>query len=232
MWCLTQSWCSLHPYTQASRFYHMSAGQVRHTEEGGTSPCSGAKSSCPCPEPIPRAVSSSDRSPGFCHPEQVRSWPITFGFYFTEPESRTEPTWAGFSTLAACGIIWNTWKYRSTGPIPAVLIHLVWHGARDSFFFPHKDLPVLLMCRQGREPQGQRLGYSFKEVISKAEKTLFSLDWTRKGAGYWGLSSWKLFHLSGPLSLHLWDGENSAAQPPHRVTCEGHARWCAHCTTS
>ena len=40
------------------------------------------------------------------------------------------------------------------GPIPAVLIHLVRLGARDSFFFPHEDLPVFLMCRQGGEPQG------------------------------------------------------------------------------
>lgn len=30
------------------------------------------------------------------------------------------------------------------------------------------------MCKQGREPQGQRLGNSFKELISRTEKTLFS----------------------------------------------------------
>lgn len=61
-------------------------------------------------------------------------------------------------------------------PVPAVLIHLVRDplGARDSSFSPHEDLPVFLMCRQGREPQGQRLGNSFKELINRAEKTLFS----------------------------------------------------------
>lgn len=75
-------------------------------------------------------------------------------------------------------------KIQIDRPHPSCADPLSLAWGQGFFFFPHKDLPVLLMCRQGREPQGQRLGYSFKELISKAEKTLFSLDWTRKGAGY------------------------------------------------
>ena len=99
------------------------------------------------------------------------------------------------------------------GPIPAVLIHLVRLGARDSFFFPHEDLPVFLMCRQGGEPQGQSLGYSFKELISRAKKTLFSrLD----QEGGWVLRP-EFLEIVSPLWATVpasVRGENNPAQPP------------------
>lgn len=127
------------------------------TEEGGTSPCSGAKSSCPCPEPIPRAVRSSDQSPGFCHPEQVRSWPVTFGFYFTE--NRAEPTWAGFSTLATCGIIRNTWKYTPTArPSCADPLGQGSTWGRGFFFFSPRGSPSVSNVQAGSRTPGTEAG--------------------------------------------------------------------------
>lgn len=170
------------------------------------------RSSRLCPELAPSAVNSWVLSSGFCQAEQWGTWCCHIWFLLIWAWVRVEqrPTWAGDQARDLnLGCITERLKIQTSRPCPQVLTDLVWGLG---FFLPLRLPWVPLRCRQHWEPQGQWLGWEAEAFIYSAHQ-LFPEDWTRKGAGYEYLGSWKLLHLSWSPFLHLWDEETSPARP-------------------